>query len=725
MARRRIEVEIIGDYSSLQKTFTGASRGAKHFESDLGKSARGAVAASVSFRGLGRSIAFASSYFLGGAGIVYGIRSTIAAAEESQRVLGQTQVALRKSGLSWDQYGEEIKKAALEQANLSGFDDERLLGTFALFVRRTNDVNRALQLNALAADVARGRNISLERASLLVLKASLGQAGALRRVGIEAQKGATGLQLVDMLSKKYSGSAAAYGQTAAGAQDRFRVAVQNLQEAIGAGLLPEITNLLNPLSAWLNDSKNQERVQHDVTQAAQDFAAVARDLKAVIDGVDKVTGSFGNTLKLLGEIFVALKLRQWALEMGLFAAAEREASASAVVSRISAYTSAVEATGTAAAVSKGQVAGLATALTGLGALTVAPILIPIEIKFGHKERALLDKLGKLGAVPKVLLDVATAGGAVTGGDVISDAASVVKGKKSEPVDTTLSATNGLGPHHSTRTDSPSTTTDTKRGGKRALSLQGQLNLAELALAEASATKSVKDDLVALKRKAAILRALIAKGGTLAQQTQRNQDLGSTLDQINTINEAATKATKAAVKEKAKKKQPTKKVKAPEFALPFALQLAELKAQTTKTDVDDIRVAKAEKAFAEKLIKSGKLRGQALLDAWQAIIDANNRIADQQTAQTRQVAATSTRLLTAGLGLTAAQRQSLEQRFAQAEAHPGQKPGEVAANGIVINGDLNLHGVTDVRSLANKLTKEAKRNSGQTRGMRGGSYLGHH
>jgi len=239
---RAIRVEILGDEQSLLKSFRNASKGAKGFERDLGKSARGAIAASVSFRGLGRSIAFASSYFLGGAGIVYGIKSTIAAAEESQRVLGQTQVAVRKTGLSWGQYGQQIREAALAESNLSGFDDERLLGTFSSLVRATGDVNRALKLNALAADVSRGSNMDLEAATKLVIKANAGMTGAVRRVLPFLDKNATATQLIAALQQKYAGAAEAYGQTAAGAQDRFRVAVQNLQEAIGSGLLPTISS---------------------------------------------------------------------------------------------------------------------------------------------------------------------------------------------------------------------------------------------------------------------------------------------------------------------------------------------------------------------------------------------------------------------------------------------------------------------------------------------------
>src|SRR6185369_12999012 len=96
------------------------------------------------------------------------------------------------------------------------------------------------QDNALAANIARSRNIELEAAAQLVMKAELGQSGALRRVGIDAAKNASSAQLLAMLNQKFAGSAAAYANTAAGAQDRFRVALENFQEVLGQEALPTI-----------------------------------------------------------------------------------------------------------------------------------------------------------------------------------------------------------------------------------------------------------------------------------------------------------------------------------------------------------------------------------------------------------------------------------------------------------------------------------------------------
>jgi len=348
-------------------------------ERSLGRLIRGSVAGSGALRSLGRSIAFASTSFLGGAGLVYAIRSTIQAAAESQRVLTQTRHAVQRAGLSWDEYGEQIRKAALAQSNLSGFDDERLLGTFQRFVRVTGDVNRALRLNALAADVARGANIELEQAAKIVLRASQGQARGLINIGVAAEKGASGLRLIRLISEKYAGSAAKSSNDATVAQERFHVAIQNTQEAIATGYLPEITKLLNRGADWLNDSRNQARVQRDVNAVVHDAADVLKVLvdllrlgHAVTAPFVRALGGLKNTLELLVALRIATVLREWTLGFDGVAASATRAGA--------AVTTAMAETEAATLVASSRIGRLRGALRSLGSVSVPAIVIPFILK---------------------------------------------------------------------------------------------------------------------------------------------------------------------------------------------------------------------------------------------------------------------------------------------------------------------------------------------------------
>jgi hypothetical protein len=72
---------------------------------------------------------------------------------------------------------------------------------------------------------------------------------------------ATRQSAIAALQKQYAGAAEAYGNSAAGAQERFQVAVENLQESLGAKLLPVLTSVLG----WITTNMPaMERIAGDV-----------------------------------------------------------------------------------------------------------------------------------------------------------------------------------------------------------------------------------------------------------------------------------------------------------------------------------------------------------------------------------------------------------------------------------------------------------------------------
>jgi hypothetical protein len=295
---RKLVVEIIGDTSHLEKSYRSAERGTKRFGQSIEKAGRGAVVASVGFHGLGRAVGFASASFLGGAGFIAVIRSSVEQATEQTKILANLRNSLQAGGFSWRQYGAEVQRATDQTKALSAFDDDELYKSLQLLVRGTGSVSKALQLNALAADVARGRNMGLVQAAQLLVRVNAGQIGSLRRLGIQVDKNATGQQALAQVQRQYAGAAAAYGRTAAGAQDRFRVAVEDLQKAIGAELLPTITKYLTKGADWLNDTKNQKRVTDDFRTAV---VILTGSFGKLATAIDKVTGAYEKLRDVTGK----------------------------------------------------------------------------------------------------------------------------------------------------------------------------------------------------------------------------------------------------------------------------------------------------------------------------------------------------------------------------------------------------------------------------------------
>jgi hypothetical protein len=144
--------------------------------------------------------------------------------------------------------------------------------------------NRGLKrgLHEAEGDVGRLERVTRRSSGAigLIAKVYNGNVGALKRMGIaidpvttaqdklrestkhatveqtraakEADKTATAQKALGELQKRVGGQAAAYGKTASGAQDRFRVAVENLRERLGKALLPDLTKVTNKVATFVN-----------------------------------------------------------------------------------------------------------------------------------------------------------------------------------------------------------------------------------------------------------------------------------------------------------------------------------------------------------------------------------------------------------------------------------------------------------------------------------------
>ena len=253
---RKIEVQILGDSRDLERAYGRAGKASSGFGSMLGGALKtGAIAAAA---GIGIAVVAVDKF----------AKAAIAEQAVDARMVSQ----LKALGVNYDQHAAHISHVINSEEKLSGFTKEDLVGSFTALARVTKgDVNAALTDNAIVADIARGKNIELSAATMIYTKAALGNVGALRRQGFDVQKvttatdalrdshgkvtqamkdqakasdlAATKASLVATLQQKFAGQAAAYGNTAAGAMDRFHNAVHDTEVSLGRGLLPTIAKV--------------------------------------------------------------------------------------------------------------------------------------------------------------------------------------------------------------------------------------------------------------------------------------------------------------------------------------------------------------------------------------------------------------------------------------------------------------------------------------------------
>jgi hypothetical protein len=165
--------------------------------------------------------------------LVQGVSSALAEEQSLKRL----DAALEANVKGWDGNRDAIDEAVESRMDL-GFSDDALRDSMVKLVVATRDEERALRLQNLAMDVARGRGIDLAAATDIVVKAQNGQVGALRRLGIQIDSNATSQEALNLLTERYAGQAEAFGETTVGKLTKANTAVEELQENVGNILLP-------------------------------------------------------------------------------------------------------------------------------------------------------------------------------------------------------------------------------------------------------------------------------------------------------------------------------------------------------------------------------------------------------------------------------------------------------------------------------------------------------
>jgi hypothetical protein len=176
----------------------------------------------------------------------------------------------------------EVSRVDDRMANL-GFTNTETESSLAVLTAASHSGRKALGLMALAANVARGRNIELSTATDILSKVVTGHVALLGRLGINT-KDATGKTIdqetaVRRLSDMYGNQAAASADTFAGKQEVLKAKLHNLEVTIGQALIP----ILERLVRWFVDHVIPA-VQHVVTWFQKHHDA-AKAIAVVVAGV--------------------------------------------------------------------------------------------------------------------------------------------------------------------------------------------------------------------------------------------------------------------------------------------------------------------------------------------------------------------------------------------------------------------------------------------------------
>jgi hypothetical protein len=281
---RTLKLSLLADVNKFLDGMDKADKGTKSFKNKVG----------------GYSKALAKSFALVGAAagamaIKIGIDAVNAAVEDelSQKKLA---TALKNTTKATDKQIASSEEYIKKQQLTYGIADTKLRPALANLARATGSITEAQKLNNIAIDISAATGRDLEGVSLALGKAYGGNFTALKKLGIPLDENIVKTKNFDGLTKQltetFGGSAKANTETFAGQLAILKQYFGEIQEDIGAKLIPKLKTLLE-----------------NVVLVAKGFSGEDKDgLTARARELQNFTGntgpsSLGGSLKALADSF--------------------------------------------------------------------------------------------------------------------------------------------------------------------------------------------------------------------------------------------------------------------------------------------------------------------------------------------------------------------------------------------------------------------------------------
>lgn len=188
-------------------------------------------------QGVGIGAGISAFGLLGSAvsGVTGFLGESVKAYQEEQDSVSRLGASLKANVADWDGNTSAIEKTLSARMRL-GFSDEDQRNSLALLVGATHDVNKALEIESTAMDLARFKRISLADASEALTKVEAGSFRVLKSLGIVLKDGATQQDALNAVQAVAMGQAEEYANSDLGKVEISQIKVNEAQEKWGKGL---------------------------------------------------------------------------------------------------------------------------------------------------------------------------------------------------------------------------------------------------------------------------------------------------------------------------------------------------------------------------------------------------------------------------------------------------------------------------------------------------------
>lgn len=242
-------------------------------------------------------------------GFVDVLKDAVGAALEEEASISKLDAALRANVASWDGNRDAIEKVLQSRMRL-GFADDEQRQSLALLVAATHDVNKALEIQRTAMDLARLKGISLQDASEALVKVEGGQFRILKSLGIQLGKNATQQDALNAVQAVANGQAEAFANTTGGKLLRAQIAWNEALEKLGGAILPvvaagaeSLAGALDDLTKFFEENADGIELLGDAIQQAFNPLDINRTMETLLDAMDSAgqsTDELRQHLKDLG-----------------------------------------------------------------------------------------------------------------------------------------------------------------------------------------------------------------------------------------------------------------------------------------------------------------------------------------------------------------------------------------------------------------------------------------
>jgi hypothetical protein len=264
-----------------------------YLTSDVSKFRRGLRTAEGDARTFGgrmRKIGTGIGVGLAGAAAV-GVAAAVNAAQEGiksavEDEAGQKRLA-RQAKNSAGATDDQVK--ALEDyvdiaQKKTGLDDDTIRTTLARFIRSTGDLTEAQKLNDAAMATSLGTGKEFAPVAEAIAKAYDGNAGALKRIGINVPKGDK-IALINALNSQFKGAITDDAKSYAGGTRRVATAWDELTEAFGSGVLDNLGDGNEQMSTFADTLYDSQDDAKELGKWVGDIATSMASLATTIGPV--------------------------------------------------------------------------------------------------------------------------------------------------------------------------------------------------------------------------------------------------------------------------------------------------------------------------------------------------------------------------------------------------------------------------------------------------------